>query len=92
MSNEQEKALDKIVRAQTSNGGFAWFPGFPEDRYMTQHIVSGMGHLDVLGVKSVRQEDRTWNMVTKALAYLDQQIKDDYEQLEGNGKTQPDKT
>jgi uncharacterized protein YfaS (alpha-2-macroglobulin family) len=86
MSNEQEKALDKIVRAQTSNGGFSWFPGFPEDRYMTQHIVSGMGHLDVLGVKSVRQEDRTWNMVTKALAYLDQQIKDDYERLKAMAK------
>ena len=86
MSNEQEKALDKIVRAQTSNGGFSWFPGFPEDRYMTQHIVSGMGHLDVLGVKSVRQEDRTWNMVTKALVYLDQQIKDDYERLKAMAK------
>ena len=29
MSNEQEKALDKIVRAQTSNGGFSWFPRIP---------------------------------------------------------------
>ncbi|HEX6891155.1 MAG TPA: alpha-2-macroglobulin family protein, partial [Chryseolinea sp.] len=86
MANEQEKALDKIVRAQTSNGGFSWFPGFPEDRYMTQHIVSGMGHLDVLGVKSVRQEDRTWNMVTKALGYLDLQIKDDYERLKAMAK------
>jgi uncharacterized protein YfaS (alpha-2-macroglobulin family) len=86
MANEQEKALDKIVRAQTSNGGFSWFPGFPEDRYMTQHIISGLGHLDVLGVKSVRQENRTWNMVTKALAYLDLQIKDDYERLKAMAK------
>lgn len=86
MANEREKALDKIVRAQASNGGFAWFPGFPEDRYMTQHIVSGMGHLDVLEVKSVRQEDRTWNMVTNALDYLDRQIKDDYERLKALAK------
>jgi len=86
MANEQEKALDKIVRAQTSNGGFAWFPGFPEDRYMTQHIISGMGHLDVLGVKSVRQEDRTWNMVTNTIAYLDLQVKDDYERLKAMAK------
>jgi len=21
--------------------GFSWFPGFPEDRYMTQHIIAG---------------------------------------------------
>jgi hypothetical protein len=81
MANEQEKALDKIVKAQVASGGFPWFPGFPEDRYMTQHIISGMGHLDVMGVKSVRQENRTWSMVTKALGYLDQQIKDDYDRL-----------
>jgi hypothetical protein len=86
MANEQEKALDKVMKAQTSNGGFAWFPGFPEDRYMTQHIIAGMGHLDVLGVKSVRQHDRTWTMVTKALEYLDQQIKDDYERLKAMAK------
>jgi len=82
MANEQEKALDKVIKAQTSNGGFAWFPGFPEDRYMTQHMVAGMGHLDIMGVKSVRQEDRTWKMVTSALGYIDAQIKDDYERLQ----------
>ncbi|MBA4055682.1 MAG: hypothetical protein C0490_13285, partial [Marivirga sp.] len=86
MANEQEKALDKILRAQTGSGGFSWFPGFPEDRYMSQHIISGMGHLDVLGVKSIREEDRTWTMVTKSLDYLDRQIKDDYERLKALAK------
>jgi uncharacterized protein YfaS (alpha-2-macroglobulin family) len=86
MANEQEKALDKVIKAQTPNGGFAWFPGFPEDRYMTQHIVAGMGHLDILGVKSVRQHDPTWYMVTNALEYMDQRIKDDYEHLKAMAK------
>ena len=81
MANEQARALDKIVKAQAANGGFSWFPGFPEDRYMTQHIIAGMGHLDVMGVKSVRTDDRTWEMVTKALEYLDSQIKRDYDDL-----------
>ncbi len=81
MAAEQERALDKIVKAQSPNGGFSWFPGFPEDRYMTQHIIAGMGHLDVMGVKSVRQDDRTWNMVKQALAYLDSKIKRDYDEL-----------
>lgn len=86
MANEQEKALDKIVKAQTSSGGFAWFPGFPEDRYMTQHIISGLGHLDVMGVKSVRDEDRSWNMIGHALDFLDRQIKDDYDRLKAMAK------
>ena len=86
MSNELDKALTKVLKAQTSSGGFTWFPGFPEDRYMTQHIVAGMGHLDVLGVKSVRQDNATWNMVTKALGYIDRQMADDYEQLKASAK------
>jgi uncharacterized protein YfaS (alpha-2-macroglobulin family) len=86
MANEQEKALTKIVNAQTSSGGFAWFPGLPEDRYMTQHIICGTGHLDVMGVKSVRQDTRTWNMVNEALKYLDNQIDDDYERLKALAK------
>ncbi|MEO7990591.1 MAG: MG2 domain-containing protein [Chryseolinea sp.] len=86
MANEQERALDKIVKAQNSSGGFSWFPGFPEDRYMTQHIISGMGHLDVLGVKSVRTEARTWNMVNSAIGYMDRQVKDDYDRLKALAK------
>ncbi|HET9052710.1 MAG TPA: alpha-2-macroglobulin family protein, partial [Cyclobacteriaceae bacterium] len=81
MANEQARALDKIVKAQAPNGGFSWFPGFPEDRYMTQHIMAGMGHLDVMGVKSVRADDRAWQMVTNALEYLDSKIKRDYDDL-----------
>ncbi|MBL7841745.1 MAG: hypothetical protein JNJ75_16490 [Cyclobacteriaceae bacterium] len=81
MANEQSRALDKIVKAQAANGGFSWFPGFPEDRYMTQHIIAGMGHLDVMGVKSVREDDRTWTMVRNALGFLDSKIKRDYDEL-----------
>ncbi|AYB34312.1 alpha-2-macroglobulin family protein [Chryseolinea soli] len=81
MANEQDRALDKVAKAQTPNGGFTWFPGFPEDRYMTQHIVSGLGHLDALGVKSIRTDNRTWQMATQALEYMDNKLADDYEDL-----------
>ncbi len=81
MSGELERALDKIVKAQSSNGGFSWFPGFPEDRYMTQHIIAGMGHLDVMGVKAIRADNRTWNMTKSAIDYMDNKIKDDYDRL-----------
>ena len=81
MANDQERALKKILEAQLDNGGFTWFPGFPDDRYITQHIAAGLGHLDVLGVKSVRDETRTWKMVEKALQYMDRKMQDHYEYL-----------
>jgi uncharacterized protein YfaS (alpha-2-macroglobulin family) len=86
MANEQKSALKKILEAQTGNGGFTWFPGFPEDRYITQHIVAGLGHLDVLGVKSVRNDDRIWEMVRKAINYMDNKMQDHYEYLKAEAE------
>jgi hypothetical protein len=81
MASEQERALKKIILAQNDGGGFSWFPGFPSDPYMTQHIIAGMGHLDVMGVKSVRADDKTWQMVTRAIRFMDLKMKQDYDEL-----------
>jgi uncharacterized protein YfaS (alpha-2-macroglobulin family) len=86
MANEQEQALLKIQKAQTGNGGFSWFPGLPDDRYITQHIVAGIGHLDVMGVKSVRSDATTWEMTTKAIGYIDNKINDTYQYLKAEAK------
>jgi len=50
MAGELDRALDKIKKAQMSSGGSAG-PWFSEDRYMTQHIIAGFGHLDAMGVR-----------------------------------------
>jgi len=81
MSNELGRALTKLQQLQVSNGGWTWFKGMPESRYMTQHIVTGMGHLDHLGVKNIRSDYKTWGMVQKAVRYLDDRIKEDYDWL-----------
>lgn len=81
MSHELTVAKKKLQKAQVSNGGWPWFPGMPENRYITQHIVTGFGHLDRLGVESVRKDRDTWNMLTKAVGYLDMRIEEDYERL-----------
>jgi uncharacterized protein YfaS (alpha-2-macroglobulin family) len=86
MAGEQERAMKKLLEAQMGNGGFTWFPGFPDDRYITQHIAAGLGHLDVLGVKTVRDDDRTWQMVKKALGYMDQKMQEHYEYLKAQSK------
>jgi hypothetical protein len=77
MSGELKTALRKLEKMQVSNGAWSWFPGMPENRYITQHIVTGMGHLDRLGVKDVRQDASAWRMVKKAVDYLDQRIVED---------------
>jgi hypothetical protein len=84
MGNELGKALKKVQKAQKLNGGWPWFKGMPESRYITHHIVTGLGHLDKLGVKTVRTDDKTWNMLKKAIAYLDIRIKEDYNWLKRN--------
>ena len=45
MSNELNAAFLKLQKAQTSNGGWPWFKGAPEDWYMTQYIATGLASL-----------------------------------------------
>ncbi len=80
MKKENDKAVRKLEDLQVSNGGFPWFKGGPDDRYITQHIVSGVGKLIRLGVKE--ESPRITRMMTKALPYLDQRIKEDYQELQ----------
>lgn len=79
MSRELDKALSKVIKAQSINGGWPWFPGMKESRYITQHIITGMGHLDHLGIKDVRENGKVWRTVKKGIDYLDGQIVRDYE-------------
>jgi len=80
MSNELNGALIKLQKKQVPNGAWSWFEGMPDDRYITQYIVEGFGHLDHLGVTDIRSP-KTWSMVTHAVQYLDARIKDDYDRL-----------
>jgi Bacterial Alpha-2-macroglobulin MG10 domain/Alpha-2-macroglobulin family/MG2 domain len=78
MSKELDKALGKTINNQSANGGWPWFPGMKENRYITQHIITGMGHLDHLGIKDIREDKKVWNMIKKGVDYLDGEIKRDY--------------
>ena len=79
MANEQARALKKLLKAQTSNGGFWWFEGGPDDWYITQHIACGFGHIDKLNVLKVRANSEIWNMLYKAVKYCDNRMREEYE-------------
>ena len=81
MASQTASALRKMEKLQTSNGGWAWFSGGRDDRYITQHIIAGLGHLQKLGMIDVKTDTRIKNMVKPGLAYLDREIKKDYEEL-----------
>ena len=52
MSDEMSKTRQQLLERQLSNGGFSWFPGMRDSRYITQLIVQGMGHLQKLNVST----------------------------------------
>jgi uncharacterized protein YfaS (alpha-2-macroglobulin family) len=86
MSDELGRALKKLQDLQTPNGGWTWFKGMPDNRYITQHIVTGFGHLDKLGVKNLRNDNTTFQMVLEGVKYLDNRIREDFEQTKKYNK------
>ena len=77
MNNEQQRVVKKLRKMQLANGGWGWFEGMQASRYITQHIVSGLAHLERLGVAVYG----TSAMTTQGLKYLDDQIIKDYEEV-----------
>jgi hypothetical protein len=77
MADELRSSLEKLTTLQSANGGFVWFPGGPDDRYMTQYIVTGIGHLKILGVSTTELN----SILNSALPYLDKKIKEDHDRL-----------
>lgn len=80
MAQEKRNAVQKLAELQLPDGGWSWYKGMRANRYITQYILEGLGHLRKLGVNL--EEDKLLQQITiKALKYLDQQIADDYKRL-----------
>jgi hypothetical protein len=81
MSREQRGALAKLQSQQSQSGGWPWFSGMPDSRYITQYIVMGIAQLDKLGVRSADDSRRYRDMVERAVRYCDNQMREDYAAL-----------
>lgn len=81
MKKELNKALKKLGAMQLGNGAWPWFTGMKESRYITQHIVCGMGHLNNLDVINSKVHFKEWQMIKKAVHYLDMEVLEDYEYM-----------
>jgi uncharacterized protein YfaS (alpha-2-macroglobulin family) len=81
MGTELESSLNKLQEMQTPNGGFVWFKGGPDDRYITQYILTGVGHLQKLNAIPESSRAKINGIIKQALIYLDKKLRDDYEYL-----------
>ncbi len=83
MKNEEIRALDKLKNNQKYSGAWAWFNGGPDNRYITQHIVTGIGHLKQLNAlpASSKNQSSLKELIEKAIAYLDAEFIEEYEQM-----------
>jgi len=79
MRGEMKSALEKLHQMQSEDGSFAWFKGGPDDRFITQYIISGIGRLRNL--KAIPDDLRISldNISKSAIAYLDKNINSDFE-------------
>ncbi|NLP58798.1 alpha-2-macroglobulin [Lutibacter sp. B1] len=86
MKNEAETTLTKLAEMQFNNGGFPWFKGnrYP-NRFITQHIASGFGHLRKLGIISSNttssEVEMSEKIIKKTVNFLDIEIVKDYTKL-----------
>ena len=69
---EREAALAKLAKAQTSSGGFPWWPGGPPSAYMTLYLMYGFAKAAEFGVTVPR------DMVEAGWRYLAREFRDDY--------------
>ena len=81
MSMELNSAMLKLQNTQLPNGGWPWFKGMIDSRYITQHIVAGFGHLDHLDITNLQKNPGVWKMVRDAVLYLDERMREDYERV-----------
>ncbi|MFN4315595.1 MAG: alpha-2-macroglobulin family protein [Chitinophagaceae bacterium] len=73
--------LEKLKNMQNENGSFSWFKGGPDDRFITQYILTGIGHLQKLGALPSADKAKLNNIISAGLQYLDQNINNDYQDM-----------
>jgi len=80
--NQAKQYLDKLVSLQMPSGGFSWFKGMPESRYVTQEIMLNLARLS----KMTGSANYQLSTVNLALNYLDLEIARDFEELKKYNK------
>ncbi|MBE0638054.1 MAG: hypothetical protein IH598_06020 [Bacteroidales bacterium] len=81
MNNRLDATIRMLSQMQSPNGGFPWFEGMPDSRYITQNVVEGLGKLHQMRIIDALGDERVNRMMSKAVRYLDDRIREDYEEI-----------
>lgn len=76
-----QRNINKLKQMQMQSGGFPWFQGGREDRYITQYIVTGIGRLQHMNGIPAELVDELNRIAVRALLYLDNEVSNDYKSL-----------
>lgn len=79
VKSQQLQTISKLKELQLASGGFPWFAGGRENRFITQHIIAGIGHLRKLDIKC-ENDYRLNPLLKKAIAYLDTEFVNQYKE------------
>ncbi|MFT4022173.1 MAG: alpha-2-macroglobulin family protein [Flavihumibacter sp.] len=86
LSANTSKIAAQLKEMQTESGGFSWFKGGRDDRYITQYILTGIGRLKLMGALPAGLKEIP-AIVAAAIPYLDNAIRQDYALWEKTPKT-----
>lgn len=78
------KAIEKLQKLQTYQGGWSWFEGFRPSVGITQYILYGFNQLDNL---SINQDMEVAYMIESAIKYIDSEALDRFERMKSNIKS-----
>ena len=85
MRGEIVAAAQKLSDLQYPDGSWPWFAGMQPNRYITQHIVRGIGAMRKMGVLELIDDGRPLAMARSSVGWIDQQLRDDLERLKERG-------
>lgn len=75
LESELQRAMQKLAEMQRSNGMWPWFPGGPDNEYLSLYIVTGFGRLRNM---KVRVDE---SLAIRALDRLDDWMRERYERI-----------
>ncbi|MCF6169672.1 MAG: MG2 domain-containing protein [Bacteroidales bacterium] len=84
LAGEQQTTMERLLETQLSSGAWPWFKGMQDDRYTTQKIVLGFAKLNDKGVIDFTADNQQQQMLRRAVRYLDEKVREDYEKLKKN--------
>ncbi len=77
---QQRQLLEQLLEMQLPNGAWPWFNGMQPNQYLSAYIVAGLGKLQKMNIPLPDQE-RVKQAMQACAAYLDEVVKQDYQQL-----------